>query len=106
VDLQQKGEQSNLNFCRRLLAFRKKYPAMITGGIEFVDCPQGILAFTRSTDDESLLCVYNMRREASYWVPQIDEMKPIGPPLLHAGPLDINKPEQPLPLSAYITKLG
>ena len=37
------------------------------GELSFLDAPDGVLAFTRSTDGESVVCVFNLGVEAVDW---------------------------------------
>jgi alpha-glucosidase len=60
VDTQDKVDGSVLEFYRAMLAFRKNHPALIKGEIALRDAPSNVLAFTRTYDDETLLCVFNM----------------------------------------------
>ena len=54
---------SVLNFYRAALAFRRAHPALIDGEIEFFKVAEPLLAFRRSTKDESLVCIYNLSAE-------------------------------------------
>jgi alpha-glucosidase len=60
VDRQQYDPSSVLHFSREMLAFRKNSTALSTGTITIQDAPEGVLAFTRRSATESLLCVFNM----------------------------------------------
>ena len=77
VDVQQREPGSVLNFYRALIAFRKRHPALAKGAIAMVDAPAGVLAFVRTLNGESLLCVFNMR-EAQVIVPLPAGMNPRG----------------------------
>ena len=56
-------DQSHLQRFRRFLAWRRQQPALLYGGIRFVDLGQGILAFVREHADQQLLCVFNLSRQ-------------------------------------------
>jgi alpha-glucosidase len=63
VDLQEQDPHSVLNFYRALIAFRKRHPALAKGSLAMVGAPEGVLAFTRSGEGETLLCVFNMSEQ-------------------------------------------
>ncbi|MBZ9936084.1 alpha-glucosidase family protein [Mesorhizobium sp. BR1-1-16] len=52
--------QSVLALYRRMIAFRKAHPALIRGSIAFIDTPDDVLGFIRTTGDESVLAVFNI----------------------------------------------
>jgi alpha-glucosidase len=61
----QDGEpESTLNFTRRVLAVRKKSPALRWGEIAFRDAPSPLLVFERSFEQERIICVFNMSAKA------------------------------------------
>ncbi len=61
VDHQEKDEDSTLNFTREFLKWRKTQPALILGEIEFLKTEnEKLLAFTRSTNNQKILCVFNL----------------------------------------------
>ncbi len=59
-----------------MLALRRARASLCTGGMAFLDAPEGVLAFRRGPDT---LCVFNMGDGAAEW--QI----PAGETLLHQG---------------------
>jgi alpha-glucosidase len=60
VSVQSGDENSVLEHYRRFLAFRKQHPAFAKGSIDFFE-PQGdVLLYTRSFEDETILCIFNM----------------------------------------------
>ncbi|MDO6964326.1 beta-galactosidase BglA [Rhizobium alvei] len=63
VDAQLGVEGSVLEHYRRMLAFRRAHPAMVTGDIAFVATNQDLLVFTRRLEGEALLFVFNLTRE-------------------------------------------
>ncbi len=65
ADTQAGHTDSLLEFYRDFLAFRHKHPALAKGSIAFLDAPDGVLAFTRIYEDETLLCVMNMEGVAA-----------------------------------------
>ena len=60
VDRQEPMPGSVLWTYRRLLAFRRKHPALRTGTIAFLDAPERVLAFVRENAHERLLCLFNL----------------------------------------------
>ncbi len=64
VDVQEADKASLLHLYRRFLAWRRSHAALVLGSIQFVDVPEGILAFKRQTEDEHLLCVFNLSPES------------------------------------------
>jgi alpha-glucosidase len=60
---QERREDSPLQGYRRFLRWRTQQPALIDGDIQFLDTPEPILAFTRNTGEQTLLCVFNLSAE-------------------------------------------
>ena len=64
VDVNEAAPDSPLHFMRRLLAWRRTQPALVTGDIRFVDAPEPVLALVRSPEagaaGKTLLCVFNL----------------------------------------------
>jgi len=60
VSAQESKDDSMLCFVRSFTKFRKQHDALMFGEIAFVDTSDSILAFTRSSDSESFLCVFNL----------------------------------------------
>ncbi len=60
VDRQLPDPNSTLNACRRFLNWRRRHAALITGDIQFLDTPEPILAFKRSSSDETLYAFFNL----------------------------------------------
>lgn len=83
VDRQEQDENSVLNFSREFLRWRKKQPALITGGIEFHDFDDDkILGFTRTNDEQTIFCLFNLSdKKKTVTVPAQDdkvELQPFG----------------------------
>jgi maltose alpha-D-glucosyltransferase/alpha-amylase len=63
VEAQSRVPTSLLNWNRRLIAARKRYPVFGRGTIEFVHCSnQRILAYIRRDEAQTVLCVVNLSR--------------------------------------------
>ena len=60
VTSQEQNPDSTLHFTRSFLKYRKDHDALRLGEISFVDTSDDILAFTRSAENESFLCVFNL----------------------------------------------
>jgi len=70
ADIQERDPGSALNFARRAVVERKKYPALALG--DFVPLPshEQVLAFERHYNGERVVCVFNLSRTAaSYELP-------------------------------------
>ena len=59
----QEGTDSVLAAYRDTIAFRKSQPALRWGDTRFLDLPEPVLAFTRTQDERSLTCVFNLSAE-------------------------------------------
>jgi alpha-glucosidase len=60
VARQNADPNSTLNYYREILAWRKAHPALRTGDIRFYKTVEPILAFRRTLDEESVLCIFNL----------------------------------------------
>ena len=60
VDVQEADTKSVLNFTRRLLQVRGTSMALTAGDINFEEADVPLLAFWRSSGDESLFCIFNL----------------------------------------------
>ncbi len=63
VNQQSSTADSVLNAYRSFLAWRKQYPVLIHGDIEFIDTPEPILAFRRYADEHELQIFINLSGE-------------------------------------------
>jgi maltose alpha-D-glucosyltransferase / alpha-amylase len=65
VEAQQRHYTSLLNWMRLMISVRKEHPVLGRGAMDFLK-PENrkIFAFTRSDENETILCVYNLSREA------------------------------------------
>jgi len=52
--------QSVLESTRRLLALRRRHPALIDGELRFIDGTDVVLGFERSAPTDTVLCVFNL----------------------------------------------
>ncbi len=69
VDVQERDAGSQLAFTRRVLAFRKRHPALTFGSMRVIEASDTILAFERTSGGERLLCVFNLGTDARTWRP-------------------------------------
>jgi alpha-glucosidase len=60
---QNADEASTLGFYRSILAWRKAHPALRLGDIRFYKTEEPVLAYRRTLDDESVLCIFNLSSE-------------------------------------------
>lgn len=63
ANVQEGDPDSVLNFTRETIAARRELPALIEGDIDIIEANDQILAFRRFTNDQSLLCIFNLSRE-------------------------------------------
>jgi maltose alpha-D-glucosyltransferase / alpha-amylase len=65
VEAQQRLSTSLLHWMRQMIMLRKKHPVFGRGAIEFLH-PENrkVLAFTRSYEGETVLCIYNLARSS------------------------------------------
>ncbi len=69
VDAQEADDASMLNFTRRLAKLRQNSQALRHGAISFIDAPDDIIAFERTFESETMLCVVNVGDESRKWAP-------------------------------------
>jgi alpha-glucosidase len=67
VGRQQRDRSSVLAHYRRLLDFRRARPSLVAGELTFLDAEGDVLAFTRTSGEETLLCVFNFAPKAAKW---------------------------------------
>lgn len=60
VNRQQGNPDSLLEHYRRFLAFRRNYPALVKGDIEFLAVEGDAIAFARSEGNERIVCAFNL----------------------------------------------
>ncbi len=65
ADRQVGDDRSIWSHYRRMLAFRRSHPALVTGTIRFVDAAEEVLAFVRSGGGEDILCLFNLGKDAA-----------------------------------------
>ena len=61
------GGGSTLDLTRRLIALRRDHPALRLGTMTLLDGPPDLVLFERRTDDQTLLCVFNLGHEPVAW---------------------------------------
>ena len=65
VSNQEIDENSNLQFSRKIIQWRKKYPQLLRGDIIFFDYPEPILAFRRDLNGfQSIIAIFNLGLDA------------------------------------------
>ena len=60
---QQKNKDSVLSFYREMLKFRKNSSALSGGRTVFYDSDEPVLSFSRQSDDQKVVCVFNLSKE-------------------------------------------
>lgn len=78
VDRQRDDPASVMARYKRMLAFRKEHPALVEGGIAFLDAGDDVLAFVRADGNERLLGLFNFGDEAVEW-PLPDDLGSLKP---------------------------
>jgi maltose alpha-D-glucosyltransferase / alpha-amylase len=65
VEAQHRHSTSLLHWMRQMITMRKKHPVFGRGSLEFLH-PENrkVLAFTRSYENETVLCIYNLARSS------------------------------------------
>jgi alpha-glucosidase len=69
VDRQTSDPTSQLSLTRRLIALRRRWPALRVGSAS-VETTQSVLAIRRTAGDQQLLCVFNLGLTPIEWSPQ------------------------------------
>ena len=72
VDAQEADPESLLTFTRNMLTLRKTNPALRHGALAILVADTACLAFRRTSGDQSLLCIFNLSREAMDWPAGVD----------------------------------
>ncbi|MFB2803179.1 alpha-glucosidase [Shewanella seohaensis] len=67
VDVQEADPASMLQGYRQFLAWRKGYPILIEGEIEFCDAPEPLLVFVRTLGEQKLLVCFNLLDQEIEW---------------------------------------
>lgn len=69
VSKQVQDPGSMLNFMRALMIWRKSQPALIRGHAAVLDTQWPLIAFTRKSGDQTMLCVFNMSEKEMMFRP-------------------------------------
>ncbi len=72
VDRQQHDPSSQLALTRRLIGLRRHSAALRTGSLQFIDSPADLLVFERISNEDRLLCAFNLSTDARIWRPTAD----------------------------------
>ncbi len=67
VDRQEADAASMLAHTRRMIALRRDFPALRSGGVTPVECPSPLLGFRRGTGVDAVLCLFNTGDGAVDW---------------------------------------
>ena len=71
IDRQNSDASSTLNLTRQLVKLRQSSPALRMGNLTFLDAPAGVIAFTRTLEDQTMVCVFNVGDETADYVPNL-----------------------------------
>ncbi len=69
VDRQEDDPRSILRLTRRLIAVRSENDALMQGSVSIIEASQTLLAFTRESDAQTLLCIFNLGADVATWQP-------------------------------------
>lgn len=67
VDVQETAPDSTLHFARRFINLRRRFPALRSGALSFLETPDPLLAFCRGDGEDALLCVFNLGARPAAW---------------------------------------
>ena len=67
VDAQEADAGSPLAWTRRVLALRRRLPALRLGDLRFVEAPDGVVAFERGHGGERVMVAVNLTAEPAQW---------------------------------------
>lgn len=67
VALQERDAESQLAFTRRVLAMRSRHDALVHGALDVIEAADPLLAFTRTTPEQQVLCVFNLGHGERHW---------------------------------------
>jgi alpha-glucosidase len=67
VAAQEADDASVLQHVRRFLAWRRQFPALVCGRIQFLQTEEPVLAFIRQSEGQRLLVVFNLSAQTQTW---------------------------------------
>jgi alpha-glucosidase len=67
VDMQERAENSTLQFARKAIALRKRFEALRTGSMTMLDAPNPLLVYERGDGEQKLLCAFNLGARPVAW---------------------------------------
>ena len=67
VEIQDADPASTLHLARRLIALRRAHPALRLGSMTVLEAKDDLLLFRRETDDNVLLCAFNLGHAPVAW---------------------------------------
>ena len=92
VNTQESDDNSVLRAYKTFIHWRKTQSELIYGDIEFIDCDDNILAFTRSYEGKKLLACFNFsEQEIEFTLPEYNSIKMINGLGFDDASLNINK---------------
>ncbi len=106
VSVQEGDPNSVLAAYRTMLGFRRAHRALRDGDIEMLEEPKGVLAFVRRSEDEGILCVFNLSPAATEF-PLADRMTAVSQrPVLDLGARLEGKAVRLPPFSAFFGRIA
>jgi alpha-glucosidase len=63
VDRQEKDKDSTLAFCRRILAWRKRHPALATGELKLIELSDPAVGWRRWLGEDRVVAIFNLSAE-------------------------------------------
>ena len=64
VEIQDKDDDSLLNFYRRIIQLRKSHPALISGELVDLQLQGDVLSFIRKSEEQTIFCAFNFSAES------------------------------------------
>jgi len=105
IDAQESDDESVLNFIRKLISIRREYEALRTGSLEFHDASDDIVAISRRSARDHILCVFNIGNSGQTWSARtIGETSIVAG--VDAGSENSTAPENLPSLSGYIARIA
>ena len=95
ADSQHERKLSPCQILKGLLEIRKQSAALTHGELTFIESPENVLAFLRVTNEERVLCVYNLSDKAISWLPPVTGLQGI------TANLEVEDPELMPPWFGY-----
>ena len=101
IDQQDGFDGSPLQYAKRAISFRQNNPTLKLGSLEFIPAADGVLAFQRKHEGQTLICVFNLSENAVDWRPEtMPDLRVLIGASIPEGPVPLTLP----PLAGYIAQ--